>query len=101
MKIGQILLVAIVIAIVATALVTAQEEVGEACENPDISAAEQDQLSETESSEVLCGVLRESGGGRICQSEGSFSKRQTGDPKNEPVTSDSCNPYTILNLATR
>ena len=97
MKISQVLLVAIVIAIIATAFATAQgEETGEACENPDIFAAEQNQLSEAGTSEVLYGVLRESGSGNTCQSEDSFFGKQAGNPTTG-LLSDSCNPYAIDN----
>ena len=95
MKISQVLPVVIVMAIIAMAFATAQgEEMGEACENPDIFAAEQDQPSETESSETLYAVLRESGSGGICQSEDSFSEKQTGNPTTS-LLSDSYNPRAI------
>ena len=93
MKISQtILLVVVVMAVIAATLATTQgEEAGEACENPDIFAVEQSQLSETGSSETLYGVLRESGSGGICQSENSLFEKQAGNPTTSLYKGDSYN----------
>ena len=93
MKISQtVLLVVIVMAVIAATLAMAQgEEAGEAYESPDMSIADEYQPDEAGSSELLCGVLRESGSGSTRQSDNSLFEKQAGNPTISLYKGDSYN----------